>query len=159
MFQGSDDRDAMKRIAEQEGVRLSLMPSTGGPSVISAVMGGHADLGHTDAILFDYVKSGKIRCLAASTPVRLTDLPDVPTLREQGWEESVEMYIVLAAPRGMPADVLQRLNAAVDELARDRSFIEFTVDKLHMRPVAFGMDHAARYMEEASRRYAAQAAR
>ena len=40
MFQGSDDRDAMKRIAEQEGVKLSLMPSSGGPSVISAVMGG-----------------------------------------------------------------------------------------------------------------------
>lgn len=71
MFQGSDDRDAMKRIAEQEGVKLSLMPSSGGPSVISAVMGGHADLGHTGAILFDYVQSGKIRCLAASTPVRL----------------------------------------------------------------------------------------
>ena len=69
MFQGSDDRDAMKRIAEREGVKLSLMPSSGGPSVISAVMGGHADLGHTGAILFDYVQSGKIRCLAASTPV------------------------------------------------------------------------------------------
>ena len=52
MFQGSDDRDAMKRIAEREGVKLSLMPSSGGPSVISAVMGGHADLGHTGAILF-----------------------------------------------------------------------------------------------------------
>ena len=45
MFQGSDDRDAMKRIAEREGVKLSLMPSSGGPSVISAVMGGHAALG------------------------------------------------------------------------------------------------------------------
>ena len=122
-------------------------------------MGGHADLGHTGAILFDYVLSGKIRCLAASTPVRLAELPDVPTLREQGWDESVEMYVVLAAPKGLPADVLQRLNAAVDELKRDKAFSAFAVEKLRMRPVEFGMDHAAGYMEEASRRYAAQAAR
>ena len=38
MFQGSDDRDVMKRIAAQEGVKLALMPSQGGPSIISAVM-------------------------------------------------------------------------------------------------------------------------
>ena len=121
MFQGSDDRDAMKRIAEQEGVKLSLMPSSGGPSVISAVMGGHADLGHTGAILFDYVQSGKIRCLAASTPVRLTELPDIPTLREQGWDESIEMYVVFAAPKGLPDEVLQRLKAALDMLGLDGS--------------------------------------
>lgn len=53
MFQGSDDRDAMSLIAAREGVKFSLMPSTGGSSVISAVMGGHADLGHVGAILFD----------------------------------------------------------------------------------------------------------
>ena len=135
MFQGSDDRDAMKRIAEQEGVKLSLMPSSGGPSVISAVMGGHADLGHTGAILFDYVQSGKIRCLAASTPVRLTELPDIPTLREQGWDESIEMYVVFAAPKGLPDEVLQRLKAALDDLKRDKAFSEFAVEKLRMRPV------------------------
>ena len=144
MFQGSDDRDAMKRIAEQEGVKLSLMPSSGGPSVISAVMGGHADLGHTGAILFDYVQSGKIRCLASSTPVRLTEVPDIPTLREQGWDESIEMYVVFAA---------------LDDLKRDKAFSEFAVEKLRMRPVEFGMAHAAQYMEGASKRYAAQAAR
>ena len=159
MFQGSDDRDAMKRIAEQEGVKLSLMPSSGGPSVISAVMGGHADLGHTGAILFDYVQSGKIRCLAASTPVRLTELPDIPTLREQGWDESIEMYVVFAAPKGLPDEVLQRLKAALDDLKRDKAFSEFAVEKLRMRPVEFGMAHAAQYMEGASKRYAAQAAR
>ena len=159
MFQGSDDRDAMKRIAEQEGVKLSLMPSSGGPSVISAVMGGHADLGHTGAILFDYVQSGKIRCLAASTPVRLTELPDIPTLREQGWDEAIEMYVVFAAPKGLPDEVLQRLKAALDDLKRDKAFSEFAVEKLRMRPVEFGMAHAAQYMEGASKRYAAQAAR
>jgi tripartite-type tricarboxylate transporter receptor subunit TctC len=154
MFQGSDDRDAMKRIAEREGVRLSLMPSTGGPSVIAAVMGGHADLGHTGAILFDYAAAGKIKCLAAATPSRLTELPEVPTLREQGWDESVEMYIVLAAPRGLHDDVRQRLAAAVDAVKGDASFASFLSERLHIRPVPMGESAAESYMREASARFA-----
>lgn len=159
MFQSSDDRDIMKRIAAAEGVSLSLMPSTGGPSVLSAVMGGHVDLGHTGAILFDYVEGGKVRCLAASTPVRLAGLPDVPTLRDQGWDEAVEMYVVLAAPRGLPPAVRERLLAAVDELRTDKDFASFAADKLHIRPVEFGAEHAETYMRDASARYAEQAAR
>ncbi len=102
MFQGSDDRDAMKRIAEQEGVKLSLMPSSGGPSVISAVMGGHADLGHTGAILFDYVQSGKIRCLAASTPVRLTELPIFPRCANRDGTSPSRCTWSSLRPRGSP---------------------------------------------------------
>lgn len=157
MFQGSDDRDAMKRIAEKEGVKLSLMPSTGGPSVISAVMGGHADLGHVGAILFDYVTSGKIKCIAASIPTRLTELPDIPTLKEQGWNESVEMFIVLAAPKGLPDDVLATLKDSVEKLKNDTAFQKFVYEKLRMAPVEYGMDYASRYMKEASDRFAAEA--
>lgn len=159
MFQGSDDRDVMKRIAAREGVKLSLMPSTGGPSVISAVMGGHADLGHTGAILFDYVFGGKVKCLAATTPVRLSELPDIPTLREQGWDESVEMYVVLAAPKGLPEETLQRLGQAVDALRDNKDFNAFLVEKLRMRPVEYGADAARQYMKEASARYAEESAR
>ena len=55
--------------------------------------------------------------------------------------------------------MLQRLEAALDDLKRDKAFSGFAVEKLRMRPVEFGMAHAAQYMEEASKRYAAQAAR
>ena len=111
------------------------------------------------AILFDYVQSGKIRCLAAS-PVRLCQASDIPTLREQGWDQrSIPDVRGLAAPKGLPDEVLQRLEAALDDLKRDKAFSGFAVEKLRMRPVEFGMAHAAQYMEEASKRYAAQAAR
>lgn len=154
MFQGSDDRDVMRRIAAAEGVKLSLMPSTGGPSVIAAVMGGHADMGHTGAILFDYVADRKIRCLAASTPVRLTKLPDVPTLREQGWDESVEMYLVLAAPKGLPEDVVQKINNAVRVLQEDKEYNAFVSEKLHIRVVEYGPDAAREYIQNAFAHFA-----
>ena len=99
MFQGSDDRDAMKRIAAQEGVKLSLMPSTGGPSIITAVMGGHADIGHVGAILFDYVASGKIKCIAATIPTRLTELPDIPTLKSRAGTNLLRCFLCSRLPR------------------------------------------------------------
>jgi tripartite-type tricarboxylate transporter receptor subunit TctC len=158
MFQGSDDRDVVKRIAAEEGVHISLLPSTGGPSVISAVMGGHADIGHTGAILFDYVASDKVKLLAATTPERLTGIPDVPTLKEQGWDESVEMYVVFAGPAGLPDNVVNRISEAMAVLAEDEKFRNFIKENLRMRPVEFGMEEAKAYMAKASERFAKQAA-
>lgn len=158
MFQGSDDRDVMQRIAQTEGVRLSLMPSTGGPSIIQAVMGGHADLGHLGAILFDYVQANRLKLLAATTPQRLTPIQDVPTLREQGWNESVEMYVVLAAPKGLPDAVMSRLENAMATLAEDEKFRNFIAVELKMGPVQFGREHAQEYMTEANERFGKQAA-
>jgi len=156
MFQGSDDRDAMKRIAAEQKVPLSLMPSTGGPSIISAVMGGHTDLGHLGAILFEYVEGGKLKLLAASTPERLTFIPDVPTLKEQGWDESVEMYVVLAAPKGMPADVMASLEQTIAKLAGDKKFRDFIAISLKMGPVEFGREQALSYMTRAYERFGRQ---
>jgi len=157
MFQGSDDRDVMKRIAAKEGIKLALMPSQGGPSIISAVMGGHADVGHLGAILFGYVPE-KLTLLAATTPERLTKIPDVPTLKEQGWDESVEMFVVLAAPKGLPDDVMARLQETMAKLAKDEKFRDFISVTLKMRPVTFGRDYAKTYMRQAYDKFGRQAA-
>ena len=162
MFQGSDDRDVMKRIAAQEGVKLALMPSQGGPSIISAVMGGHADVGHLGAILFGYVPQ-KLTLLAASTPTKLKDpqdraeLQDVPTIKEQGWDESVEMFVVLVAPKGLPTDVKDKLEQTMLKLSEDKEFREFVAVKLKMGPVPYGPDYAKKYMKEAYDKFGRQA--
>jgi tripartite-type tricarboxylate transporter receptor subunit TctC len=162
MFQGSDDRDVMKRIAAQEGIKLAIMPSQGGPSIISAVMGGHSDLGHLGAILFGYVPE-KLTLIAASTPTRLNDpekrkeLQDVPTIKEQGWDESVEMYVVLTAPKGLPADVMGKLENALMKILKDEAFQEFVTTKLQMGPVDYGLEPAQKYMKDAYDRFARQA--
>jgi len=158
MFQGSDDRDALQRIAAQEEVPLSLMPSTGGPSVISAVKGGHADLGHLGAILFDYVKADRLTLLAATTPQRLTGLEDVPTLQEQGWDETVEMFVVLVAPKGLPDDRMAKIEQAMANLAENQEFRSFITDDLQMAEVEFGREYAEEYMRQAYERFEAQAA-
>lgn len=162
MFQGSDDRDVMKRIAAKEGVKLALMPSQGGPSIIAAVMGGHADIGHLGAILFGYVPE-KLTLIAASTPTRLIDpngrkeLQDVPTIIEQGWDESVEMFVTLTAPKGLPSDVVDKLERALMKISKDEAYREFLVIKLQMGPVTYGKNAANKYMNEAYEKFGRQA--
>ena len=163
MFQGSDDRDVMKRIAANEGVKLALMPSQGGPSIISAVMGGHADMGHLGAILFGYVPE-KLTLIAASTPTRLKDpkgreaLENVPTIKEQGWNESVEMFVVLVAPKGLPVAITAKLEKAMMNISKNPEYREFVATRLKMGPVDYGKDAATKYMKSAYDKFGKMAA-
>lgn len=142
MFHGADDRDALTRIAKKEGVKLSLIPSKGGPSVIKAVTGGHASVGYVGAILYKHVEAGSIKLIAAALGDRLPPIPDVPTLREQGYDEQVEMIVALVAPKGLDKKAKAKLLTAANKLANDLETQEFITNNLLMRPVKWGEAHA-----------------
>ena len=58
-----------------------------------------------------YIKAGKLKALAVGSPKRLPQLPDTPTLIEQGLKGAdVDMWYGLFAPKGTPAEVIARLN-------------------------------------------------
>lgn len=62
------------------------------------------------------VKAGKMRALAVSVPKRLSELPDIPTVAEQGYPcFDVTVWYCLFAPAGTPAAIVAKLNA---ELAK-----------------------------------------
>jgi tripartite-type tricarboxylate transporter receptor subunit TctC len=157
MFHGADDRDAIIRIAKKEGVKLSLIPSKGGPSVIKAVTGGHADVGYVGAILYKHVEAGSIKLIAAALGDRLPPIPDVPTLREQGYDEQVEMIVALVAPKGLDAKAKAKLLAAADKLANDKETQEFITGNLLMRPVKWGEAHADKTQKQLYKTFGEQA--
>lgn len=138
MFHGADDRDALKRMASKEGVKLSLTPSKGGPSVIRAVTGGHASIGYVGAILYKNVEAGKIKLIASALGDRLPPIPEVPTLREQGYDEQIEMICALVVPKGLDESVKAKILAAADKLANDQETQNYITDNLLMRPVKWG---------------------
>ncbi len=157
MFHGADDRDAILRMAKKEGVKLSLIPSKGGPSVIKAVTGGHADVGYVGAILYKFVEAGQIKLIGAALGDRLPPIPDVPTLREQGYDEQVEMIVAMIVPKGIPADARAKLLAAADKLAGAGDTKEFIENNLLMRPVKWGEDHAKMTVEKLYKTFGDQA--
>lgn len=142
MFHGADDKDALVRMAKKEGVKLALLPSKGGPSVIQAVTGGHVDVGYVGAILYKHVQAGTIKLIASALGNRLPPIPEVPTLREQGYDEQVEMIVALVAPKGLNSKAKARLLAAAEKLADDKETQLFITKNLKMRPVKWGERHA-----------------
>lgn len=157
MFHGADDRDALKRMAKLEGVKLSLTPSKGGPSVIRAVTGGHVSIGYVGAILYKNVEAGKIKLIAAALGNRLPPIPDVPTLREQGYDEQIEMICALVAPKGLDKKAKAKLLAAANKLANDSETQKFITDNLLMRPVKWGEAHADNVAKDLYKTFGMQA--
>lgn len=157
MFHGSDDRDALKRMAKLEGVKLSLTPSKGGPSVIRAVTGGHVSIGYVGAILYKNVEAGKIKLIASALGDRLPPIPSVPTLREQGYDEQIEMIVALVAPKGLDKKAKAALLAAADQLANDKETQEYITGNLLMRPVKWGEANADKTAKDLYKTFGDQA--
>jgi len=117
------------------GTYMLHVPYRGSPAAITDLIGGQADL------IFDnissvgaHVKSGRVRGIAVSGLKRSPTFPDTPTIAESG----VPGYETLAwggliGPAGMPADLVNRLNAELNK-ALNSQFIKDTYFALGFEP-------------------------
>jgi tripartite-type tricarboxylate transporter receptor subunit TctC len=82
-----------------------------------------------------HIKSGKLRPLAISTPQRLTLLAEVPTFTEVGIRGfDVTNWYSVMGPKGMPKDMVAKINDAVQKAMQDPSIRS----KLEEQGVQFG---------------------
>lgn len=66
-----------------------------------------------------YIAQGTLRLLGVTSPQRLTSAPDVPTIAEQGYPEyNFVTFYGLAAPKGTPPDVVDRLNKEINRILK-----------------------------------------
>ena len=87
------------------------------PAVVDLVGGQIHLLTGTIPALAPFVRDGRIKALAVSTPKRTPALPDVPGMSEAGLADfSVNNYFGLVAPRGTPQAVIERINEALPRL-------------------------------------------
>ena len=72
-------------------------------------------------MLFRSYKSGKIRYLAIAAPKRVSQLPQVPTVAESGGPKSLDVnsFVVLVGPKGLPAEVVNKIHADVQKVLAD----------------------------------------
>jgi tripartite-type tricarboxylate transporter receptor subunit TctC len=95
---------------------IMIVPYKGAATVITDLMGGQIDLGfETTSVTLSHLHDRSIRPLGAATRERLSDLPDVPTMIESGVPDFIaDSWIGVMAPAGTPADVIDKLNAAIN---------------------------------------------
>src|SRR6059058_4120392 len=105
----------MERLMKAAGIQLTHVPYKGGAGqAIPAMIGGEVQLAFFNmASLLPHIKSGRLKPLAAVPAQRLPELPDVPTLAEQGYAGiGTNAWQGLFAPAATPRPVIDKLYAA-----------------------------------------------
>jgi tripartite-type tricarboxylate transporter receptor subunit TctC len=105
------------------GIQLKHLPTAGGGPAVTAVLGNNAQvlvsaLGAASA----QMKAGKLRALACFSATRATALPDVPTLKELGYDVEFSIWCGLFAPKGTPDAVIAKLRADTKTAAASEQF-------------------------------------
>ena len=99
--------------AKEAGVKWNHIPYQGSAPAITALLGGHVDMASTAiAPAQSHIKAGTLRPLAVFGDTRLKAYPDVPTLKEQGYNVGSPTLYGISAPKGTPRDVVDAIYAA-----------------------------------------------
>jgi len=99
------------------GIQMTHVPYKGAGAAVTDLMGGSVDcfFGNTQAV-GGLVTSGRLRALAVTSPKRLANFPDVPTVAELGYPGfEAATWSGLVAPAGTPKAIVDRLNAEANK--------------------------------------------
>jgi len=100
-------------IAGVDDVEFRVITVQGGGEIMQSILGGHADFGFSGGPHINFVAAGQMRVLASVEDARLLTSPDVPTLKELGYDISSCATFVVSAPPGLPADIKATLADAL----------------------------------------------
>ncbi len=93
-------------------VQMRHLPTAGGGPALTALLGNNAQvLVSSIAAINAQAKAGKVKALACFSSKRAASMPDVPTMKELGYDIEFSLWVGLFAPKGTPDAVIKRLRA------------------------------------------------
>ena len=114
---------AMEIFASAADIKLFHIPYQGGGPAVAALLGGQIDaLASGPSAAIGQIKGGRMRALAVWGDKRLASLPDVPSMKELGYDATFYIWSGLFAPAATPAPILKALRDAAAKTADDPEF-------------------------------------
>jgi len=110
-------------LASMAGIQMTNVPYKSGPAAMTDLIGGQVQMFTADfAVMLPQVKGGKIRGLAVTSSKRSPAIPELPTVNEALGLKDYELiaYFAMFAPAGTPADVVAKLNQAINAAASSK---------------------------------------
>lgn len=100
------------------GIDMTHVPYKGSSGARTDILGGQVDvMFDAETTMVDFSRQGKVRAIASTGLARSANLPDMPTVAEAGVPKyEATIWLGLMAPKGTPADVVNRLNTAVRKI-------------------------------------------
>jgi len=151
---GTTPHLAVEEFAEKAGIQLNPIPYKGSAELVPAILGGHIRVMSGTLDVAPHVQSGKLRLLATLGSQRSKAFPDVPTVKESGWDTISESPFGIGAPAGMDPAVVKTLHDGFAKTLQDPALLE-TLDKFYMPAIYM---NTADYTAYAERTFAAEKA-
>jgi tripartite-type tricarboxylate transporter receptor subunit TctC len=123
---GNSGHFAMEMLKQEAHIDLTHVAYKGAAPALNDLIAGHVQAYFTSAAaLLPHVDSGTIKVLAITSDERLPLLPNVPTMAQAGFGKfEFPVYGGLLGPAGMPADVVQKINADANKALKSAAFRE-----------------------------------
>ncbi|MHA7598458.1 tripartite tricarboxylate transporter substrate binding protein [Alicycliphilus sp. T452] len=109
---GNTVQYTMEELMQKAGVKLNNVPYKGEMDSVTALLGGHVDIAIASGTLTPHVASGKVRPLLMWTANRVKRYPNVPTMREAGYDMVSTAPLGVVGPKGMNPAVVKTLHDA-----------------------------------------------
>ncbi|MDB5600689.1 MAG: hypothetical protein JWN71_2733 [Xanthobacteraceae bacterium] len=104
-------------------LKLRHLPTNGGGPALTALLGNNSQaLASSVSACLAQIKAGKVRPLALFGAQRSKALPDVPTMKELGYDIEYYLWVGLFAPKGTPDAIVTTLRGALDKAAHTDQF-------------------------------------
>ena len=128
---GSPGHLSGELLVRKLGANITHVPYKGGSPSVLAIMSGEAQVNFaTLPAVVPQIRAGKVRGIGLASRERNPAVPEVPTMAELGLAEfEVGTWSGLIAPRGVPADVVQKINAAVNAVVNDPAIRQRLIDE------------------------------
>ena len=126
----------MVKLAQLTGVKWDVVVFKKVQQAVTACLGGHLPVvSQTPAAVVPHIKSGKLRLLASMSDTRWKWVPNVPTVRELGYDYDVVSWLALSAPKGTPKKIMDKLKVVFKSALDDPKFKEL-MDRLYV-PIVY----------------------
>ncbi len=113
----------MERIAKQENVQITHIPFKGTPESQTALMGGHI-LAASGDFGSSLVESGETRVLMLLKEEKSAEYPQVPILKDMGYDLPYPMFIGVITPKAVPDGIVGKLDEAFAKAMKEPTFIK-----------------------------------
>lgn len=146
---GAPQNVTMYELGRKTGAKFEQVLYKSGAETVMALISGDVEvLIQTPSEILPHVKSGKLRLIAAVSPARWPDLPDMPTVREQGFDMSLQSWMGLLAPKGTPKEVVNKLRDAMFAASKDPEFMQ-GLTNMGIDPLTLGGPEYVKLVKEA----------
>ena len=132
---GTTPHLAIEEFSDKAGIQLNPIPFKGSAEIMQAILGGHIRVMSGTTEFAPHVQSGKLRLLATLGRQRNKAFPDVPTVKESGWDTITESPFGIGGPKGMDPAVVKVLHDAFKKTLEDPAVLA-TLDKF-FQPVIY----------------------